>query len=315
MLLDTGQGPVSLGLYTAVEVVDDTVIERSFADAGGNIYEGDGAAASLATGTRDQIQASFQKENNPAAADWSDIQELYDVLHSTLRTADVAAWHAKLEAVFDVDTFLEWLALNTTIQDWDAYGTMSHNYYLYHDPKTDRLVWISWDHNEAFGASGHGDTSVDKASIGQDWPLIRFLLDDPVYQAKYTGYLRSALADAFIPAKLTQQIDTWAALIQPYVSQEGKTQAFEAAVGQLKTLLTQRAAAVESYLAGKAVTRAQRRRLGRAICRRRLRLRCDRRRARFCVSARDRASSSVSIRPPPSGLVSCLQELSALACA
>ena len=158
--------------------------------------------------------------------------------------------------MFDVDAFLEWLALNTTIQDWDAYGAMSHNYYLYHDPKTDRLVWISWDHNEAFGASGRGDTSVDKASIGQNWPLIRFLLDDPVYQAKYTGYLRSVLADAFVPAKLTRQIDTWAALIQPYVSQEGKTQAFEAAVGQLKTLLTQRAAAVKSYLAENSNTDA-----------------------------------------------------------
>ena len=51
LLLDTGQGPVSLGLYTAVEVVDDTVIERSFKDASGNIYEGDGVAASLAAGT------------------------------------------------------------------------------------------------------------------------------------------------------------------------------------------------------------------------------------------------------------------------
>ena len=39
-------------------------------------------------------------------------------------------------------------------------------------------------------------------------------------------------------------------LLQPYASQEGKAQAFEAAIGQLKTLLIQRAAAVETYLAG-----------------------------------------------------------------
>ncbi len=250
LLLDTGQGPVSLGLYTAVEVVDDTVVERHFGDADGNIYEGDGAAASFAAGTDGQIKSSFQKENNTAAADWTDIQELYDVLHSTLRTSDAAAWRAKLEAVFDVDAFLEWLALNTTIQDWDAYGAMSHNYYLYHDPTTSRLTWISWDHNEAMGASGRGDTSLNKASVGQNWPLIRFLLDDPVYQAKYTSFLRAALTDAFVPAQLTKKIDSWSVLIRPYAAKEGQAQAFESAIGQLKTLLTQRAAAVETYLAG-----------------------------------------------------------------
>ena len=240
VVLDYGQGPVSLGLYTAVEVIDDTVIERRFSDADGNIYEADGAAASFAAGTDGQIEASFQKENNQAAADWSDIQELYDVLHSTVRTSDTAAWRTRLEAVFDVDAFLEWLALSTTIQDWDAYGTMSHNYYLYHNPASDRLVWISWDHNEALGASGRGDSSLDKASVGENWPLIRFLLDDPVYQAKYTGYVRSTLADAFVPATLTPKIDAWAALLGPYAAQEGKTEAFEAAVAQLKALLTQR---------------------------------------------------------------------------
>ena len=250
VLLDAGQGPVSLGLYTVVEVVDDTVVERYFDDADGNIYEGDGAAASFAAGTDGQIQASFQKENNRAAADWSDIQELYDVLHAPLRASDAAAWRAKLEAVFDVDAFLEWLALSTTIQDWDAYGAMSHNYYLYHDPTSGRLVWISWDHNEALGASGRGDTSLNKASIGQNWPLIRFLLDDPIYQARYVGFLRSALTDAFVPARLTPKIEAWVRLLQPYASQEGKAQAFEAAIGQLKTLLIQRAAAVETYLAG-----------------------------------------------------------------
>ena len=104
VILDYGEGQVSLGLYTAVEVVDDTVVERSFADADGNIYEADGTAASLAAGTDGQIEASFQKENNEDAADWSDIQALYDALHATTRTSDPARWRADLEAVFDVDS-------------------------------------------------------------------------------------------------------------------------------------------------------------------------------------------------------------------
>ena len=249
VILDYGEGQVSLGLYTAVEVVDDTVVERSFADADGNIYEADGTAASLAAGTDGQIEASFQKENNEDAADWSDIQALYDALHATTRTSDPARWRAGLEAVFDVDTFLEWLAMNAVIQDWDTYGAMSHNYYLYHDPETDRLVWISWDHNEAFSSRGRGDTSLDKASVGDNWPLIRYLLDDPTYKAAYLAHLQSALTDAFVPGTLVQEIDTWAKLLQPYAEKANQTQSFDSAIIDLKAFVSQRAAAVETFLA------------------------------------------------------------------
>lgn len=126
---------------------------------------------------------------------------------------------------------------------------MSHNYYLYHDPATDQLVWISWDHNEAFSNRGRGDTSLDKASIGANWPLIRYLLDDLTYQAKYVEYLRSTITDAFVADEVMEKIDTWAELMQPYVAQEGNAQAFASAVTQLKTFAAARVAAVEAFLA------------------------------------------------------------------
>jgi spore coat protein H len=147
VILDHGEGPTSLGLYTAVEVIDDTVVKRSFKDDSGNLYEADGPAASLAKNTADRIETSFEKKNNEKEADWSDIKALYDILHSEERTADPQAWRAKLEAVFDVDTFLKWLAASAVIQHWDTYGAMTHNFYLYHDPTGGKLTWISWDHN------------------------------------------------------------------------------------------------------------------------------------------------------------------------
>src|SRR5690606_23240726 len=127
----------------------DTAVERVFGSDDGNIYEADGTAVSLAEGTFESIPDSFQKENNEDEADWSDIEALYTALHSDLRQSDPAAWQAALEAVFDVDTFLHWLAINTVIENWDTYGGASHNYYLYNDPATGQLTWIPWDHNEA----------------------------------------------------------------------------------------------------------------------------------------------------------------------
>jgi spore coat protein CotH len=155
LVLDHGKGPVSLGLYTSNEVVDDTVVKRVFGNDKGNIYEGDGAGVSLAAGTRDRIAASYPKENNDGS-DWSDVEALYDALHDPLRKTDATAWRAKLEAIFDVDVFLHWLAIAAIVEHWDTYGGMPHNFYLYNNPATGKLTWISWDHNLVLGAMTGG---------------------------------------------------------------------------------------------------------------------------------------------------------------
>jgi spore coat protein H len=296
VILDYGEGPVNLGLYTVIEVIDDTVIERYFGNDKGNIYEGDGQAASLAEGTFDRIQDSFEKENNEDEADWSDIETLYNVLHSEERTTDPEAWQAKLESIFDVDAFLEWLAISAVLQHWDTYGGMSHNFYLYHDPDTDQLTWISWDHNlvlggmggmgepegrreqpaaeaqeqeakepvaemeppegrmggpggQGGGLGGGRNVSLDKANVGDNWPLIRYLLDDPSYYERYINYLEETSNGVFNPDKLAQKYQQLAELIAPYAAEEEGEDTFESAVQSLTERTYERAEAVADFLA------------------------------------------------------------------
>ncbi len=285
VLVDHGEGAQSLGLFTVIEVIDDTVVDRYFEDDSGNIYEADGQAASLAEGTAEQIKAGFQKENNETEADWSDIEELYTILHSDERTADPAAWRSRLEAIFDVDGFLEWLALSAVIQHWDTYGGMSHNYYLYDDPETGKLTWISWDHNLVLGASfgpggrmgaegaqasqapqaapqgqngggrrfggrgGRGSTTLDKADVGDDWPLIRFLLDDPTYKASYLDKLETVSSSVFKVDELTARYEALAALLEPYAVKESDAATFQNAVQQLIDRTAERAKATTAFLA------------------------------------------------------------------
>src|SRR5690606_18534460 len=45
--VDYGEGPVYFGLYTAVEVIEDTVIGTQFADDNGNAYNPEGQAATF----------------------------------------------------------------------------------------------------------------------------------------------------------------------------------------------------------------------------------------------------------------------------
>lgn len=261
VVLDYGEGPVSLGLYTLIEVIDDTAIERYFGSDDGNIYEGNGNAASFAASTYDQIEESFEKENNEDEADWGDIENLFDVLHSDQRISDPAAWRVELEAIFDVHGFIEWLAISSVIQNWDAYGSIAHNYYLYNNPDTGQLTWISWDHNEAMssemggegglaGGRGPGNRSVslDKDEINENWPLIRYLLDDPMYYELYLGYLAETVEGPFNPDHMAEIYQTLAELIIPYATSDVGEAAFEAAVQQLIEHAYQRADDVESFL-------------------------------------------------------------------
>ncbi len=261
VFLDRGAGAASLGLYTAIEVIDDTVVKRSFKDGSGNIYEADGPAASFAEGVLGQIDASFEAEGgeNP---DRSDIRALYQAIHAPERTSNPETWRRKLEAVFDMDAYLEWLAIAATMKHWDTYGAMSHNYYLYNNPETGRLMWISWDHNQVLSSSGGGgagrpgggggglrmSTSLDKADVTSQWPLIRYVLDDATYRSRYLAFLRESLNGPFAADRLERWYRELQGVIEPRIAAAGKT-AFVSAIDSLVATTRSQDQAVKDFLA------------------------------------------------------------------
>ena len=127
--------------------MDDSVITTQYNDDSGNLYKPEGSGASFASGTF--LTSDMNKKNNESENDYSDVQSLYELINNPKRENDHESWKADLEKVFDVPIFLKWLAANTVMQNWDTYGVMTHNYYLYHNPETEKLEWIPWDGNEA----------------------------------------------------------------------------------------------------------------------------------------------------------------------
>jgi spore coat protein H len=213
--VDAGAGPEYWGLYTMIEDPADQLVEVQFADDSGNLYKPDGPAANLTMFD----PADFEKKSNEEAADFSDVMALIEALHAP-RT-DAASWRAGLEAVFDVQTFLEVLAFSRSIGHWDGYGVMAHNYYLYGDPTLDgRLVWISWDHNLTWQGSGgfsFGALGVMMDEVTERWPLIRFLLDDPLYRADYSEALGAMLGGPYEKARFDARATALHALVAPWI--------------------------------------------------------------------------------------------------
>jgi spore coat protein H len=255
--IDYGEGSVYYGLYTAVEVVDDTMVDDQFGSDAGNIYKPDGQGATFAQNAYNQ--AHFEKCNNEET-DWSDIQSLFTALHATTRTTDATTWRTTLESKFYVDGFMKWLACNTLIQNWDTYGKMTHNYYLYADPTNNNLLtWIPWDNNEALATGKMGGAlSIPLTEVTSGWPLIRYLMDEPQYKLQYDAYLNETMNGAFKPETMQVEYLRLYNLVKPYAigaNGEAKpysflnsTTEFETAFTELNAHVTARYNAAYDYL-------------------------------------------------------------------
>jgi spore coat protein CotH len=252
--IDFGSGKKYCGVYTTIEVVDDTMIEKQFGEDNGNIYKPESTFQSF-------LVSQFEKKNNEAANDYTDVQSTIATLTSELRISDPAQWRINLEKTFNTSHFMKWLAINTTMLNWDTYGRMAHNYYLYNSPGQG-LIWIPWDNNECMFNRTMNNASAYTISLStttSDWPLIRYLMDDPVYNEWYKQYMKEFTEHVFTSPKMNELFTRYHSLISPYVIgpeaiEQGKythlsnTSAFTSALETLKQHVVTQNAAAADYL-------------------------------------------------------------------
>ena len=219
--VDIGAGLKYWGVYCSVEVPDDNMIKNQFGEESGNIYKPESQFTNF-------IQSQFEKKNNDSAASYADVQQFVTALNSTLRSSNPAQWRSNLEAVFNMDHFAKYLAINNAIVNWDTYGLMAHNYYLYNH-SAQKLLWIPWDNNEALfkspgitgvsggsGGPGSNALSLSMNEVSASWPLIRYLADDPVYFQKYKDYLKSFNNTVFLQSSMDALVEKYHSMVAPF---------------------------------------------------------------------------------------------------
>lgn len=255
LYIDHGNGPEYFGLYTLVEEIDGTVIDTHFSSDDGNLYKPEDGSASFIEGSFNA--EDFEKKTNEDEEDWSDIVALFSALHDESRMSSPGNWRADLESVFNVDLFLKYLAVNGIIQNWDSYGRMPHNFYLYNDPDSSQLTWIPWDHNETLQEGNMGGAlalSFSNIETG-GWPLIEKIYADETYKEQYDRYVAEIIENAFNTYTIQTLYETYSFLIGPYATTERDGYSFlrdpgefYQAIDELKEHASARATAVEAYL-------------------------------------------------------------------
>ena len=91
--------------------------------------------------------------------------------------------------------------------------------YKRQDPEISKLTWIPWDHNESMIDAGQFRTplSIGLNEVGDNWPLIRFLLDDEVYLKEYRSNLKITVEGAYSPQKMIEIFQRYNDLIKPFI--------------------------------------------------------------------------------------------------
>lgn len=167
----------------------------------------------------------------------SNARALFNALHAQSRKTDAQAWRADLEAVFNVDAFLVWLCAGAVVGQWHTDDDAPCNMYIYTDPATREPAWISWHHNACFPLGDDIAVPLDQLIGGKSWPLVPYLLSDPVYFACYFTELTRKQHNLCQPKSLAAQVRAYLEMLVPGLTAQLSAAHFEATVAGVATRL------------------------------------------------------------------------------
>jgi len=131
------------GLYLSIEWMGAEFLEANELDAGGEFYQPNDASHCGDLYSTDQIPFCFSKIT-PQNDDYSNLK----AMATAMNAATASNIDETLATHFDVESVINWIAVNSLVTNGDTYNK---NYWLYFHPSTKKWTMIPWDYNLTFG--------------------------------------------------------------------------------------------------------------------------------------------------------------------
>jgi spore coat protein CotH len=139
------------GLYINVEHIDEEFLEKNFTDPSGNLwkclYPAD--LTYLGADPNTYRRAQYDLKTNTDLQDYSELARFVDIINNK----SGQSLKDSLIKIADVASFLKYFAMDVLTGSWDDYWFLSNNYYLYHEPVSDKIYMIPYDYDNSFGIS------------------------------------------------------------------------------------------------------------------------------------------------------------------
>ncbi len=225
------------GLYVIREGYDKNFLRRVFPDPDGNLYEGD-----LNIDVTDVAEMGLR--TNEEKDDRSDLAALARVVaespDETFLT-DVAR-HV------DIEQLLTYWAVETIVHHWDGY-IRPNNYYIYHEPTTDRFVFLAHGTDWALLDPQYSIL----AEPGPEAMMAVRLYHDAEFQRQLHARIRQVLAEVWDAHRLLAIVERYAGFVRSThldgTHETVSMESFESELALRKAFISQRKAAVEAQLA------------------------------------------------------------------
>ena len=181
------------GLYANIEHYNDDYVEHRFARDAGNLYKclypadlanlgSDPNSYKLTSGGR----RVYELKTNETADDYTGLARFVTALHATTSTQALCA----LDSVFNVNSYLKWLAWEVTTGHWDNHSFNKNNFYLYEDPASGLMEFISYDADNTFGVDWFNINWATRSPFQfGTYPLYTKILTNPRAQRRLKLFL------------------------------------------------------------------------------------------------------------------------------
>ncbi|MBV1923868.1 MAG: CotH kinase family protein, partial [Flavobacteriaceae bacterium] len=190
------------GIYGMIEQIDKRYLKRNFADNDGNLWKNKGESNLQWQGTNPN-NYSFELQTNETENDWTKFIEFIDFINNS----SDADFQSQIDDIFDLDEYIRILAIDILTNNWDSYIEHGRNWYLYHEPKTDKIHWLPWDYNFAFDRAPNGSGDFYVILNNPQKVLIRRIMQIPEFKDRYLNYMCEILDVNFIEDRLNPLLD------------------------------------------------------------------------------------------------------------
>ena len=205
-----------LGLYTIIEEVNKDFLKERFGSSKGLLLKPERAQNLRLMGdTWAAHEAVYEPKTDAPEKLCARFVEFLKLIH---QSSD-KEFAQRIGDYLELDAFARFLAANVLMANLDSFLSTGHNFYIYLNPRNEKVHWIPWDLNLSFGSFSWVGTGKDQAtlSIHQPYAMPNRLLERVAmmesFDRAYRGHLREFLGSFFTAGKLIAQVDAMEAVL------------------------------------------------------------------------------------------------------
>ena len=214
-----------VGLYKAVETINNDFLKTFFDNDTGNLYKCEPDMPLTWEGNDQTLYYdNCELRSNETLNDWTNLLNFLDQINNNT----VDNFENAVRPIFNLDDYIKSWASNMVMGNLDSYLYLPHNYYLYENPATLKMEWITWDVSLAFGVyallvvpnSENFDIEYLPNNPETARPLNYYCLKNNNLEKQYLTEICAFMQNYFSPAVIYSKIDSIANVIRPYIQLE-----------------------------------------------------------------------------------------------